>query len=107
MNFHLTDLIISQAATFGVMFSAGILTESLWQVKRYVQDMCADAALARKAAAAIRILTEALFWAAAAAVLSGFLYYCAFGKLSIHAAVGFLAGLLLWKKFLRYAIMRA
>ena len=42
---------------------------------------------------------ELIFWVAAAAAASHFLYYCAYGRLSFHAAVSFAGGALLWKKF--------
>lgn len=45
-----------------------------------------------------RAIIDLHFWIAAAFVLSMFLYYCAWGKLSVHAGLGFFAGLLLWKK---------
>lgn len=90
MSFALTDLIISQAKTLAVMFCAGIFVESLWQIKKHIQ-----------AASKLRLwkaLEELIFWAASGAALSSFLYYCAYGRISFHAVMGFLAGFLLWKK---------
>ncbi len=90
MTFALTDLIVSQAKTLAVMFCAGIFVESLWQVKKQIQ--------AASKQRLWRVLVESIFWAASAAALSAFLYYCAYGRLSFHAVMGFLAGFLLWKK---------
>lgn len=45
-----------------------------------------------------RTVIDIHFWIAAAFTLSTFLYYCTWGRLSVHAGLGFLAGLLLWKK---------
>ena len=87
---ELTELRREQAKTLAVMFCAGVFTETLWQVKKLLQVRCRRRVL--------RGAEEAVFWAAAAAALSAFLYYCSFGKISFHAAAGFLAGLLLWKK---------
>lgn len=90
MRIDLTELILQQAKTLSVMLCAGILTESLWQLKKYLQS--------RSRSRLIRSIQEIGFWAASAAALSAFLYYCAFGKLSLHAILGFFIGLLLWKK---------
>lgn len=117
MNMEFTALIISQGKTFVVMLAAGILIESMWQGKGFLQrrmrvnsirksagDGVADA-VPKRSVRALCFLTELIFWFAAAAVLSAFLYYSAYGKPSIHAAAGFFMGLLLWKKFLYYAIL--
>lgn len=93
MNFEFTDLIISQAKTLSVMFCAGILVETLWQLKKRVQPVSASRVW--------NVLTELIFWVASGAALSAFLYYCAYGRLSFHAIMGFLAGFLLWKKVFR------
>lgn len=42
-------------------------------------------------------LVELVFWIAAAATVSMFLYYCSYGKLTLHAAIGFAAGIAFWK----------
>lgn len=90
MNVHFTELIISQTKTLLVMLAAGIFVESFMQIKKLFQQRCGSIVL--------RIAAEAAFWVIAAASVSAFLYYCAFGKISIHALAGFLAGVLLWKK---------
>lgn len=87
---HFTELIASQAKTVVVMLSCGIMVESLWQARKILQQ--------RAESICVRLLEEGLFWVASAAVLSMFLYYCAYGEISFHAAFSFLAGLLLWKK---------
>ncbi len=45
-----------------------------------------------------RTMVEILFWSVTTLIISMFLYYCAWGKLSVHAGLGFFTGLLLWKK---------
>lgn len=90
MKIHFTELIISQVKTILVMFCCGIMVESFWQVKKILHK--------KTGFRVVWVLEEGIFWAASAAALSMFLYYCAFGEISFHAALGFLAGLLLWKK---------
>jgi len=95
----LTDLIKEQMKTFAVMASAGIFTETLWQLKTYANHIAVTKTKRKKRAQKIiRIIPEAAFWVIAAVALPAFLYYCAYGKISLHAAAGFLTGLLLWKK---------
>ena len=83
-------MIQGQLKTFFGMAAAGILTESLWQGKWLLQRKAGRFFLC--------IIPEIIFWAASAAAISGFLYYCSFGTLTFHGGAGFLAGLLLWKK---------
>ena len=45
-----------------------------------------------------RAMVEILFWSVSTLIISMFLYYCAWGKLSVHGGLGFFTGLLLWKK---------
>ena len=67
-----------------------MLTETLWQVLHLLQR--------RTSSKYIRLVQEALFWASCCAVIPEFLYYAAYGRLSVHAFLGFSAGVLLWKK---------
>lgn len=84
MSMEFTELITSQAKTLAVMAAAGVLVESLWQIKKRIKIK--------------KWISEIAFWAAAAVSIPMFLYYCAYGAPSVHAAIGFFAGLLLWKK---------
>ena len=86
----LTELITRQAGTLAVMAGAGVLTETLWQVLHLLQQ--------RASSKYIRLLQESLFWAVCCAVIPEFLYYAAYGRLSVHAFLGFSAGVLLWTK---------
>lgn len=90
MMIEFTDLIASQAKTVAVMFCSGVLTETLWQAKKQLQFLTGSKPL--------WIVEEVGFWAASAAALSSFLYYCSFGRISFHGILGFFMGLLLWKK---------
>ena len=89
MKIVLTDLIILQAKAVAVMFCAGVLVESLWQLKKYAKPK-----VSRRAKGIIEIA----FWICAAIAISRFLYYCAFGRLTLYSVIGFFAGLILWKK---------
>lgn len=99
MKMVFTELIISQAKTVGIMFCAGILTELMWQAKKRIlaasdisMEKCSSAGRFLR-----RCLSELIFWAAAAATVSMFLYYCSYGKITLHAGVGFAAGIAFWK----------
>lgn len=89
MKIVLTDLIILQAKAVAVMFCAGVLVGSLWQLKKYAKHR-----LSRRA----KVIIEIAFWICAAIAISRFLYYCAFGRLTLYSVIGFFAGLILWKK---------
>ena len=90
MNVQFTELIISQTKTVAVMFCAGIFVESMRQGKKLLKPVLKSRA-AEEAA-------EILFWPLSAWVISMFLYYCSYGRISVHAVIGFFSGLLLWKK---------
>jgi len=86
----LDELTISQASSIVIMFCCGVLIQSLYFAKVIWQSY--------SKAKGTWVLKELLFWAASAAALSRFLYYCDYGRISFHSALGFLTGLLLWKK---------
>ena len=90
MSIQFTELIISQTKTITVMFCAGIFTESLWQGKKLLQM--------RIESRILNGITEIGFWLLSSFAISMFLYYCSYGRISVHAIAGFLSGLLLWKK---------
>lgn len=90
MTIRMTELVVDQAIAVLVMMAAGVFVESLWQAKGLLQR--------RSGGRLLLWMEELAFWAASAAALSMFLYYCSFGKLTVHGILGFLAGLLLWKK---------
>lgn len=91
---NFTDLIKNQISTFGVMTAAGILISLLWQIKACALSSKRQI-LSKKP---IKIIIEITYWMSTAYILTSFLYYCAYGKVSFHAAAGFLAGLLLCRK---------
>ncbi len=88
---NITDLIREQTFQCVVMAGAGVFVMMMYQLFGIA---CQLLRIDRRAAAVL----ELVFWAGAAAAASYFLYYCAYGRLSVHAAVAFTAGALLWKK---------
>lgn len=100
MKIVLTELIVSQAKTVGIMFCAGILTELMWQAKKRISKAVSGHATGKRNSVARilrKCLAELIFWIFAAAVVSMFLYYCSYGKITFHAAIGFAAGIAFWK----------
>lgn len=95
----LTDLIKEQAGQCVVMFGAGIAFMFFFQ-------LCSLASKRIALNKWLRAGIELIFWLATAVMISQFLYYCAYGSLSLHTGVAFGAGVLLWKKFF-YGIMDA
>ena len=87
---QVTELIADQARATAVMMGCGVLVESLWQAKSLIKK--------RAAGRFFGGIVEILFWTAAGAAVSMFLYYCDFGRITLHSAAGFFTGLLLWKK---------
>ncbi len=86
----LTELIREQVLTATVMFGAGIAVTFLYQIFRCLCRLF----LHRKIICGV---LEIIFWIAAAAVTYKFLYYCAYGKISVHGICAFACGAILWK----------
>ena len=75
MNLEVTELIEAQVRIVTVMFCAGILVGSLWQCRKRIQYH-AKSTLARFGAGCI-------FWTASAVVLSSFMYYGSYGRITL------------------------
>lgn len=85
----MTAFIQKQIIEFIVLFYGGILIAMLREVtEAYL--------VISRPSAVISILEDILFWILAALITSAFLYYAAYGALSVHCAVGFLLGAGLW-----------
>lgn len=96
-----SELVISQSKAVSVMFCAGIAVETLWQLKTYAKvRSCRRKCKGHKdfGKRAGGLAAEAGFWIGAAGILCEFLYYGSFGRVTLYSAIGFLTGLLLWKK---------
>lgn len=92
MNVQLTDLIKEQGSQCLIMLGAGVAFSLFYQ-------LCSLALSRMQVKKWIRLSAEPLFWLAAAVLFWQFLYYCAYGKLSLHTITAFGAGVLLWRKF--------
>lgn len=95
MTIQFTELIIQQIKVLAVMFSAGVLVESFRQVKKI---FCVSRQKREKAEILRQVIMELIFWTISFFIVSMFLYYASYGKLSVHGLLGFLSGVLLWKK---------
>ena len=92
MNINLTDLIKGQAFQCLVMAGAGIVFMMFYQICSF---FCKKAGPTKW----IRWVIEPIFWLTGAVITAQFLYYCAYGRISVHSAAAFGAGVLLWKNF--------
>lgn len=86
----MTDLIREQILQVTVMFGAGISVAFLYQLLHVLIRLL-------PIGRGVQSLMEVGFWICAFWWTSQFLYYSAYGRLSVHAAAGFGVGVLLWK----------
>jgi len=86
----ITELIRQQVLQVTVMFGAGITVALFRQIMRL---LCCSL----KTGKVTYAVTELLFWIAAALWTAEFLDYCAHGALSLHSALGFAGGIILWQ----------
>ena len=92
MKIVLTDLIKEQGMQCLIMLGAGLAVGIFYQV-------CALISRRTRMNKWVRMAAEPVFWLIAAVLFSQFLYYCAYGRLSVHTIAAFGAGVLLWIKF--------
>ena len=101
MDVTISELMMLQAKSVAVMFCAGISVELLWQLKKYAKGRISNRHTKNHKCAgscAQRVLIEIGFWAISAVVISRFMYYGSFGRLTLYSVAGFFVGLILWKK---------
>ena len=92
MNIALTELIREQAFQCLVMTGAGIVFMMLYQLCSFLCRQIGPGPW-------VRWILEPVFWLGSALMTAQFLYYCAYGRVSVHSAAAFGAGVLLWKIF--------
>ncbi len=92
MNPSVNPLIIDQSFEFVIMLFAGMTIMLFHDIYIRIRSRL-------KSGKTIAFIQDILFWLFAAIVTSSFLYYCSYGRLSIHALIAFGAGAILWKKF--------
>lgn len=93
---QITELIAEQVKTVAVMVGAGVVVGSLWSIKKYGQEKIGEIKIIGRVK--VKELIEIIFWIITALVYSNFVYYCSYGVITFHGIIGFLAGILLWKK---------
>lgn len=91
MSIELTTLIREQAGQCLVMAGAGIVFMIFY---RFFGILSGRAGLPGWVCGVL----ELVFWLAAAVITFQFLYYCAYGRISVHSICAFAAGVLLWRK---------
>ena len=92
MNPAINPLIINQSFEFVIMLFAGMTIMLSHDIFIRIKGRL-------KPGRVISFIQDILFWLFAAIVTSSFLYYCSYGRLSVHALIAFAAGAVLWKKF--------
>jgi spore cortex biosynthesis protein YabQ len=92
MNPEINPLIIDQSFEFVIMLFAG-MTIMLFH------DIFVRIKKRFKPGRGMSFFQDILFWIFAAIVTSSFLYYCCYGRLSVHVLIAFGTSALLWKKF--------
>lgn len=92
MILAVNQLIIHQIFEFVIMFCSGMTLMFFHDLFLMVQKKL-------KPRKSILYLQDMLFWLFSSILLSSFLYYCSYGKISVHVAIAFGLGALLWKKF--------
>lgn len=92
MNTAVNPLIIDQSFEFVIMLFAGMTIMLFHDIFIRIKDKL-------KPRNMISFFQDIIFWLFASLLTSSFLYYCSYGRLSIHALIAFGAGAVLWKKF--------
>lgn len=98
MNLAINQLIKDQFFEFFVMLGAGVTIMIFYELFTFIK-------IKTKPGKKMTFIQDILFWLFASILTSSFLYYCSFGRLSIHAFIAFGAGAVLWKKFF-YGIIK-
>ncbi|MDD2189750.1 MAG: spore cortex biosynthesis protein YabQ [Eubacteriales bacterium] len=93
MNPSVNPLIIDQSFEFVIMLFAGMTIMLFHDIYIRIRSRL-------KSGKTMAFIQDILFWLFAAILTSSFLYYCSYGRLSIHALIAFGAGAILWKKFI-------
>lgn len=91
MMIAVNQLIRAQLFEFVIMFYAGMTAMVFYEIFTWVKNKT-------KPQKVVLFLEDLLFWVFAALLLSSFLNYCSYGRVSFHAFVAFAMGALLWKK---------
>ena len=88
----INPLILNQSFEFVIMLFAGMTIMLFHDLYLLLRNKL-------KPGKRVSFIQDILFWLFAALLTSSFLYYCSFGRLSIHALLAFGIGAVLWKKY--------
>lgn len=91
-RYIVNPLIVDQSFEFVIMLFAGMAVMLFYGLFQKAKRKF-------KPGNKISFLQDILFWLFAALLTSSFLYYCSYGRLSVHAFTAFTAGAVLWNKF--------
>jgi len=100
MSIEITELIKAQAFESLIMFYAGLTVMLFYEICAFVKHKT-------KMRRANAVLMDLCFWILAAFITGAFLYYCAFGKISVHVICFFSLGAFLWKKLFYGIILKS
>ena len=92
MNLAMNPLIQDQSFEFVIMLCAGMTLMICYELFSMIKNKT-------KPRPSISFFQDILFWLFASLLVSSFLYYCSYGRISVHAMAAFGFGALLWKKF--------
>ena len=98
MTIAMNQLIRDQVFEFVIMFYAGMTIMVFYEIFAWIKYKTRPRHF-------VEFIEDLLFWMFAALVISSFLYYCSYGKVSLHGFLAFAFGALLWKKFF-YGIIK-
>lgn len=86
----MSNLFLIQAKDIVIMLYCGLTVQMLYDILNFYRRK-------KPHARWFFVSSELVFWLLAALLASWFLYYCCYGKLSIHAFLAMVAGMLLWR----------
>ncbi len=86
----MNPLILKQVFNAFIMLYAGMTVMLFYQILESYKKK-------RKTSGFLKTALEIAFWILAAFVSCSFLYYCAYGALSVHSFASLLGGMCLWR----------
>ena len=110
----LTELIQSQIYECIIMLAAGVLAgiirdvydAFITSIKMRIDKSQKKEKVKKAINISLEWVGEIVFFTTVAVAAFSFLYYCCYGKITFHAFISFVAGVLLWKKIF-YVIINA
>ncbi len=88
----MSSLIQSQIFHIIIMCCSGILFMIIWETASWCGHIMRTGRISKA-------FFEIILWIFQGFTAAAFLYYCSYGKVSIHSFCGFAAGTVLWKTY--------